>query len=155
MLFIGCGNPDDRELKYVPSDSTARIQQSKQSKANTPMTEQQCAINMSKLVLLAQEAERHGGIIKIGDNVDCPSDRQLQETRIAIDRHKQNTYNRRVQQAIEEDEQEEARIRAQANRDVHRSTTILRAGDKCYRCPQDMSDQECSSRKSELTPYDC
>lgn len=161
LLFIGCGNPNDRELKYVPSDSTTRKPQSKQSNQskqntnNTRMTEQQCAINMSKLVLLAQEAERHGGIIRIDDDVDCPTDRQLKETRIAIDQHKQNIYNQRVQQAQEEAEQQEARLRAQANRDVIRRTTILRVGDKCYKCPQDTSPEECSSRKGELTPYDC
>lgn len=164
FIIIGCGNPDERGIKHVAQKpvTTKRANKSEETSPsnnkqmnNKKITKEQCAINMSKLVALAQEADRHGGIVKIDDDVWCPTNRQLQETRDAIERHKQNVFNQRVQASKREDDEEEARIRAQANREVHSSRTRMRIGDKCYECPQGISEQECFSKRNELTPYDC
>lgn len=164
FIIIGCGNPDERGIKHISQSpaTTKKVNKSERTSSSNnkqmnskKMTKEQCAINMSKLAILAQEADRHGGIVKIDDDVWCPTNRQLQETRDAIDRHKQNVFNQKVQASKQEDDEEEARIRAQANREVSSSQIRMKIGNECYTCPQGMSEQECFSRRNELTPYNC
>ena len=131
LFIVGCGSPEGRDLKYSPqkqkgSKSISHISQDNRHyiyQSNEQLSDKECAANMAQLLILIQEFKEVGGVVSVGSGVWCPTHAQLQAIRNGIKTQKGHIKIQKAQrlqakidQSKREDDEEEARIRAQANR---------------------------------------
>ena len=135
LFIVGCGSPEGRGLKYSPQEQegskskTKRIWQDHSEfylslgkvflhvyQSDEQLPDEQCHANMAQLLILIQEFKKVGGVLSMDSDVWCPTYAQLQAMRDGIKKQKALKLQAKIDQSKREDDEEEARIRAQANR---------------------------------------
>ena len=109
-----------------------------EDKETTPVAESttkpdKCAINMAKLAILVQEYAFINGKMTVDDDVDCPTDEQLQEMRNAILAGKKQVADQKLKERLEKDKRDEDRVREWAGWG-RRTAVVFRIGANCYVC---------------------
>ena len=143
ILAISCAEPKPNNTGRKPSIEVGE----------TPKKDK-CAINMAKLAILVQEYAKIGGKTTIDDDVNCPTDQQLQDMRDGIaegHRYVAEQENKRVQEQARQDEE---RVREWVGVRLPPQPFVAVFDDQCYLCTE-RTLSECQGKIEQLKKVDC
>lgn len=128
LLILSCNE------QKATSEKPKKDEAEKPAKAEkVEQNSDKCAINMARLAILVQEYAAIGGTMTVDDDVDCPTDKQLQDMRHGIKVGKKHVADENLRKAQERADREEERLREWMGRYDSPAVTF-RMGVKCYIC---------------------